>query len=155
MNKRILILFVIAILVLGTVIWKMSLHPVGEVPSQESGTPTPSGQALFEGKSFNLVAATINGKNTDLRADNMTVAFDAQKITGVICNSFSGLYGVGENNRLSAEKIISTKKFCEGTMTVETSFFNGLGQGMNTTVTPTGLTLATDDGSSFVLEALK
>lgn len=153
MNKRILILFVIVIIVLGVTVWKLSLHRVGDVPAE---TPTEqTGQALFEGKSFNLVAATIDGKTMDLREDAMTVSFDDQKVTGVICNSFNGMYGVGENNRLSAEKLISTKKFCEATMPVETAFFDSLAQGLTTSTTATGLVLTSDAGASFTLEAQK
>lgn len=60
-----------------------------------------------------------------------SISFDGQKISGSICNNFSGGYVYGDGF-VETNDVVATKKACpEPDMGIENEFFKGLNEGMS------------------------
>ncbi len=113
-------------------------------------------QQMLMKQPFTIISFTDATGTHDVSAKQYEIGFDAQKISGIICNSFNGLYGLGDDNRLSAEKIASTKKMCaDDVMSVEDAFLSHLTTGMTFAFEGDKVTITSKDGLTFVLQAKK
>lgn len=140
-----IVVVVIAALAITKIV-KTSIH---------SRTSGPTGDmAMLLKHPFTMMTFADSKGSRDVTANHFEIGFATDKVSGVICNSFSGGYGLS-GGMIKAEQVVSTKKACEDTiMDVETAFFEGLRSGMRAQFAGSDKVILTaGDGTSFVLTA--
>ena len=142
---------IVAIIIIALAIGSFSMKAARRTAPT---TPTGARQMLLK-HPFTMVRFTDAKGSHDVKANKFEIGFGTDKVSGVICNSFSGGYTLTDGQTIQAEQVVSTKKACEASiMDVESAFFDGLRAGMTIQSDANGdLVLTSKDGNSFQLVA--
>jgi heat shock protein HslJ len=157
MNKTTTIAIVIALIVIGWLVFKPNMSPVPQTNEPEIVAENPEGEAdpsrmTLGMTTWKWITSTEGGKEVKpIKADAFTVKFndDGKFAVTTDCNQMGGSF-VADKTNITFSNMFSTKMFCEGSQ--ETIFSTLLSDARTYVFTSRGeLILTTKTGGTVVL----
>lgn len=144
-NKIILAIGLIVLAVIA--FWLIGSGP-------ETNQPVPPPAAITAAKWQMISYNNRENKTTELSKYNFTLELAKNKLSGVICNSFSGSYRVADGI-ITATEVISTKRAClEIPGVIENDFFRALRRGAQIVFSEAELRIISQEGNVFLFKSV-